>query len=130
MQYSGAMRIVLTLIFLLIAVLPLQAANSTRNFGGVGIDGIPRADGQIVVRQLVTGGPAQQAGVQINDIITHIDGKPTRGSDFKQMVDFRLRGKAGTKVAITVHRPGETRPRKLILVRRQLVLSTPEGITR
>lgn len=122
MQYSGAMRIGLILIFLLFSVLPLQAANSARNFGGVGIDGVPSGDGEIVVRQLVIGGPAQQAGIQIGDIITHIDGKATKGSNFKQLVDYRLRGKAGTRVAISVRRPGEAKPRKLTLTRRQLVL--------
>jgi C-terminal processing protease CtpA/Prc len=104
-------------------LLPLTsafAANSSKNFGGAGIDGIPRADGQIVVRQLVTGGPAHLAGVKVGDIITHVDGKPTRGSDFKQMVEYRLRGRAGTKVLITIRRPGEAKPRSFSMTRRQL----------
>ena len=49
---------------ILIALLPLTpsfAANDARNFGGVGIDGLPQADGEIVVRQLVAGGPAHLA---------------------------------------------------------------------
>jgi C-terminal processing protease CtpA/Prc len=113
-------------LFLLLLTAPLaSAANSEKNFGGVGIDGLPRADGEIVIRQLVAGGPAAQSGIRIGDIITHIDGKPTRGSDFRKMVDYRLRGRAGTPVALTIHRPGEDRPRKLVLIRRQLVLSPP-----
>ena len=102
---------------------PSLAANSDRNFGGVGIDGVPWADGRIVVRQLVAGGPAQQAGVKVGDVITHIDGKPTRGSDFKQMVEHRLRGVAGTPVTIRVHRPGESGSRSFTLIRRQLVIA-------
>ena len=74
------------------------AANSAGNFGGVGIDGAPLADGQIVVRQLVAGGPAHLSGIRAGDVITHIDGKQTRGSDFKRMVETRLRGRAGTRV--------------------------------
>src|SRR5512138_1596434 len=104
---------------LFIALLILQilisagahAAPSSKNFGGVGIDGVPWADGQIVVRQLVAGGPAHQAGIKVGDVITHIDGKPTKGNDFKQMVDYRLRGRAGTPVTLKIHRPGETKPR-------------------
>lgn len=99
-----------------------HAATSSKNFGGVGIDGVPWADGQIVVRQLVAGGPAHQAGVRIGDIITHIDGKPTKGNDFKQLVDFRLRGQAGTPVTLKIHRPGETKIRTFTLIRRQLVI--------
>jgi C-terminal processing protease CtpA/Prc len=97
-------------------------ADDLRKFGGVGIDGAPWADGRIVVKQIVTGGPAHLAGIQAGDIITHIDGKPTMGSDFRQMVDYRLRGKAGTKVQINILRPGEKKPRIFILTRRQLIV--------
>lgn len=115
----------ISFIALLIALLPLStplAANSAKNFGGIGIDGLPHADGQIVVRQLVTGGPAHLAGIKPGDIITHVDGKPTRGSDFKQMVEYRLRGRAGTRVLVTVHRPGEVKLRNFTLTRKQLVI--------
>ena len=101
---------------------PAGAANSGRNFGGVGIDGAPQADGQIVVRQLVAGGPAQAAGIRPGDIITHIDGAPTKGSVFEKMVNYRLRGRAGTKVRLNVQKPGETKPRVVILTRRQLLV--------
>jgi C-terminal processing protease CtpA/Prc len=98
------------------------AANSATNFGGVGIDGVPWADGRIVVKQLVAGGPAHQAGVKLGDVITHIDGKPTEGSDFRDMVEHRLRGRAGTPVTLKIRRPGEARIRTFHLVRRQLVI--------
>ncbi len=111
----------LALILILLPLAPAGAANSASNFGGVGIDGIPRADGQIEVRQLVTGGPAHLAGIKIGDVITRIDGKPTLGSDFKDMVEHRLRGRAGTKVLLTISRPGEEKPLHFTLIRRQLV---------
>lgn len=98
------------------------AANSSRNFGGIGIDGAPWADGRIVVKQLVAGGPAHLAGVKVGDIITQIDGKETAGSDFRDMVDHRLRGRAGTAVTIKLRRPGETKALTFKLIRRQLVL--------
>ncbi|WP_223913102.1 S41 family peptidase [Geobacter sp. AOG1] len=113
-------------LFLVLTLLtPALAGNSAGNFGGVGIDGAPWTDGQIVVRQLVTGGPAHLAGIKIGDIITHIDGKPTKGSNFSQMVNYRLRGQAGTKVALRVRRPGMSKPLAFELIRRQLVL--PKG---
>jgi C-terminal processing protease CtpA/Prc len=115
------MKLMVTLILLLMAA-PATAANSSRNFGGVGIDGAPAEDGRIIVRQLVTGGPAALAGVQVGDIITHIDGKPTAGSDFRKMVEYRLRGRAGTAVTIVVRRQGSTKPDTFHLVRRQLVI--------
>lgn len=97
-------------------------ANSASNFGGVGIDGAPMADGRIVVRQLVNGGPAHLAGMRVGDVITHIDGHPTAGSDFNAMVATRLRGRAGTPVRIKVIRAGNPRPLNFLLKRRQMVL--------
>ena len=115
--------LLLTFIALLFLFSSGWAANSASNFGGVGIDGAPMADGQIVVKQLVTGGPAHLAGIRVGDIITHIDSKQTKGSDFKDLVEHRLRGRAGTKVLITIHRPGEEKPLHFTLVRKQLIIS-------
>jgi len=113
---------IIATLLILQTVSAVNAAPLAKNFGGVGIDGAPWADGRIVVRQLVAGGPAQLAGVKVGDVITHIDGKATEGSDFKQMVEYRLRGKAGTPVTIKVHRPGELKSYTFNLVRRQLII--------
>ena len=113
-------KFILMTCLLLLPLFPAFAANSASDFGGVGIDGVPLPDGRIAVRQLVVGGPAHLAGILNGDIITHIDGKPTRGSEFAQIVNRRLRGRAGTKVLITIQRPGETAPRHFTLIRRQL----------
>lgn len=69
-----------------------HATSSAKYFGGVGINGTPWAEGGIVVKQLVSGEPAQQADIQFGDIITHIDGNPTERSDFRHMVGHRLGG--------------------------------------
>jgi C-terminal processing protease CtpA/Prc len=115
-------KLLLLLLPLFFLAGPGWGANSAKEFGGVGIDGVPRADGSIVVRQLVLGGPAQLAGVKAGDVITRIDGKATLGSDFKDMVEHRLRGRAGTEVSIQVRRSGSAKPLTFKLVRRQLAL--------
>jgi len=102
--------------FLLYALLLAASA-----YGG--IDGVPRADGSIMVRQLVLGGPAHLAGVQAGDVITQIDGTPTIGNDFKFLVERRLRGRAGTTVLLKVRRPGNPKTLSFKLVRRQLKVS-------
>lgn len=112
------------LFILLISVLllagPGWGAEPPGGFGGVGIDGVPRADGTIVVKQLVLGGPAHLAGVKAGDIITQIDGTATEGKDFKFLVERRLRGRAGTPVLLKVKRPGNPKPLVFKMVRRQL----------
>lgn len=104
---------------------PASAETPSPVFGGVGIDGAPRADGSIVVKQLVLGGPAHLAGMRAGDIITRIDGVPTLGSNFKEMVEHRLRGRAGTEVLLRVSRPGTPKPMTLKLTRRQLAIAAP-----
>ncbi|GAW69016.1 signal protein PDZ [Geoanaerobacter pelophilus] len=107
-------------VLLLCLFLMAPAAFGKEAFGGVGIDGVPRADGTIVVRQLVAGGPAHLAGIKAGDVITQVDGTPTQGSDFKFIVERRLRGRAGTPVLILVRRPGNPKTLSFNLVRRQL----------
>lgn len=108
------------LLLWLALALPCFGANSPRNFGGVGIDGVPWADGSIVVKQLVAGGPAHLAGIRPGDIVTHIDGKATKGSNFNEMVHYRLRGLDGTKVTLRIRRPGSAAPLTFTLTRRQM----------
>jgi C-terminal processing protease CtpA/Prc len=116
------LRILILTSLLVVLAATARAGNSSRNFGGVGIDGVPLADGRIEVRQLVAGGPAHLAGVKLGDIITSIDSKQTQGSDFKDIVEHRLRGRAGTKVLIIIQRPGREKPLRFNLVRKQLVV--------
>jgi len=126
MWYKTSMKMllaILSLVFLL-AVPPLEA-NSETNFGGIGIDGIPLPDAQIRIGQLVNGGPAQVAGLRVGDIITHIDGKATRGSDFRTMVNKRLRGIAGSQVVLKIKRVGEEKLLTFTLIRRQIVVTPP-----
>jgi C-terminal processing protease CtpA/Prc len=118
------MKTLLTLLIALLLTGPVWAAKSTVSFAGVGIDGIPRADGSIVVKQLVQGGPAQLAGIQAGDIIIKIDGTSTLGSDFKDVVEHRLRGRAGTQVEIKLRRPGNPKVLSFKLVRRQMTVSS------
>ena len=120
--FTVNLRILIITSLLVTLAVTARAGNSSRNFGGVGIDGVPLADGRIEVRQLVAGGPAHLAGIKPGDIITSIDSKQTQGSDFKDMVDHRLRGRAGTKVLIIVQRPGQENPLRFNLVRKQLVI--------
>ena len=116
------MRQLVSVIIILVLLLPATVGGASQpRFGGIGIDGVPRPDGQIEVRQLVAGGPAHRAGVRVGDIITRIDGKATKGSTFQEMVNRRLRGRAGTKVRLVISRPGNPKPLRLTLTRRELV---------
>lgn len=106
----------------LLFLLALPPSSEGAAFGGVGIDGVPRGDGTIAVRQLVAGGPAHLAGMKVGDVIVQVDGTPTAGADFKFIVDRRLRGRAGTPVLILVRRPGNPKTLSFKMIRRQLTV--------
>jgi C-terminal processing protease CtpA/Prc len=112
------------ILFLIFLILPLSSAfagTAVSKFGGIGIDGVPQANGEILVRQLVVGGPADQAGIRIGDKITHIDGRPVKDGNFQQLVKRQLRGRAGTKVHLTIRRPGQIKLLSVVVTRRELI---------
>ena len=65
------------------------------------------------------GSPAQKAGLQTADTIRAIDGKPTR--DMSVFEGSRLlRGKAGSKVTLTVFRGNAAEPHDVVLIREKI----------
>ncbi len=78
-------------------------------YGGTGITlGAAKGD-QLSVTKLDPHSPAQQAGVQVGDVIETIDGKSATG--LQQIdLDTLLWGMPGTSVALTVTRAGAAQP--------------------
>jgi len=75
-----------------------------KRIGGIGVMIEPdAASGCVRVTYVLPSTPAERAGMQVNDIITTIDGTPTKGLSV-DTVSGRLRGKPGTVVAVTVER--------------------------
>lgn len=90
------------------------------SFAGTGI--VIQADPQtklIDVSNVVPDGPADKAGVQQDDVITAIDGTPTKGLSLEQ-ASGRLRGKAGTQVQLTIERDGKPLPAPLAITRAEI----------
>lgn len=74
-------------------------------FTGIGVQ-IQLDDAmQLTVVTPLEGTPAQQAGVRKGDIIREVNGESTLGISLNQAVD-RITGEPGTKVTLSVERPG------------------------
>ncbi len=84
-------------------------------FGGVGIEVDARRD-TITVIAPIDGSPAARAGIRSGDRIVMVDGKPTRGVPLERIVRT-MRGAPGTKVRLTVQRPGRDLPLEFDLTR-------------
>jgi len=83
--------------------------NFNASFEGIGIayELIPRDDGEnvLAVLNVLPGGPSEEAGLQSGDKIIAVNGKTAIGYTDAQ-VKQNLKGPRGSKVVITVQRPG------------------------
>jgi carboxyl-terminal processing protease len=75
-------------------------------FGGIGVEIILTARRPLVTRVLPAA-PAEQAGVQVGDVVVAIDGRPTLDLGLED-VQGLMRGEIGTKVVLTVKRAGKS----------------------
>ena len=87
------------------------------NFEGVGITFSINND-TINVGEVIVGGPAEKVGLQMGDKIIAIDHQSATGDSVNNTyVTKHLRGKKGTKVDLTVVRPGYGKPLEFTVVR-------------
>lgn len=73
-------------------------------FGGLGIE-VTMENNLIKVISPIDDTPAAKAGLQPNDLITHLDTKPVTELTLNEAVD-KMRGTPGTKIVLTVRRGG------------------------
>ncbi|HJU90590.1 MAG TPA: S41 family peptidase [Gemmatimonadaceae bacterium] len=89
--------------------------STTGTYGGIGIQ-IDVRDGWIVVVTPLPGTPAEKAGIQFGDRVIAIDGKSTRGWT-QEEASKALRGKKGSRLTLTIERPGVTEQLPFVLQR-------------
>ena len=78
------------------------------NYSGLGLS-VVMEDGAVKVVSPMRGSPAETAGVKAGDYITHLDGKLIYGGDLDDAVS-QMRGESGTKIRLTLFRPGRDTP--------------------
>ena len=78
------------------------------NYSGLGLS-VAMDDGAVKVISPMRGSPAESAGVKAGDYITHLDGKLIYGGELDDAV-AQMRGEAGTKIRLTLFRPGRDAP--------------------
>ncbi len=84
-------------------------------FGGLGIE-VTMEDGFVKVIAPIYDTPAEKAGLQPGDFITHIDGTAIRGMTLNDAVEM-MRGKVNTDILLTIIRKGEQAPFDVTLTR-------------
>jgi carboxyl-terminal processing protease len=84
-------------------------------FGGLGIE-VTMENGVIKVVSPIDDTPAYKAGVQANDLITHLDNESIMGLTLEQAVE-KMRGQVNTPIMLTIIRKGKEDPFDLKVVR-------------
>ncbi|WP_040346990.1 S41 family peptidase [Neobacillus bataviensis] len=95
------------------------------SFEGIGAE-IQEKDGHIIIVSPIKGSPAEKAGLKPNDIVVTVNGKSIQGMNSTQAVTL-IRGKKGTKVELTIQRPGTDAPMTVPIVRDTIPIETVYG---
>ncbi|MDP4162541.1 MAG: S41 family peptidase [Bacillota bacterium] len=95
------------------------------SFEGIGAE-IQEKDGHIVIVSPIKGSPAEKAGLKPNDVVLSVNGKSVQGMSSSNAV-MLIRGKKGTKVELTIQRPGAEGTTKVPIVRDEIPIQTVYG---
>ena len=96
-------------------------------FGGLGIE-VTQEDGFVKVVSPIDGTPADEAGIEAGDFITHVDGESILGLTLDAAVEL-MRGPVGSEIVITVVREGETEPFDVSIIRDTIKLTAVRSRT-
>ncbi|MBW8784659.1 MAG: S41 family peptidase [Novosphingobium sp.] len=78
------------------------------SYSGLGLS-VVMDDNAVKVVSPMRGSPAEKVGLKAGDYITHLDGKLIYGGNLDDAV-AQMRGEAGTKIRLTIFRPGRDEP--------------------
>jgi carboxyl-terminal processing protease len=104
---------------------PVWALEET---GGVGMtvgqlfdDGTQDHKGYVVVLDVFKDGPAQVGGVEPGDIVTHINGRATKGRELKEILQKEIRGAEGGEVNLKIWRYSQKKRLEIKLTRTPMI---------
>jgi carboxyl-terminal processing protease len=97
----------------------------TNEFTGIGIE-ISKPKGLLTVASLLPDTPAYKSGLDAGDIIQAVDGLKTKDMTLSCAV-HKITGPKGTKVTLTIERPGEEKTKDITIVRDRIVVPTIRG---
>jgi carboxyl-terminal processing protease len=90
-------------------------------FGGLGIE-VTQEEGFVKVVSPIDGTPADDAGLEAGDFITHVNGESVLGLTLDEAVEM-MRGPVGSEIIITIVREGNPEPFDVSLIRDTIKLT-------
>ena len=98
--------------------LQLEQADLEGTFQGIGTE-VTQGDSGFIVTAALPGSPAEKAGIRAGDQILEVDGEPTAGLTFLDLISS-IRGPKGTTVRLLILHQGETIPVAVDVVREEI----------
>jgi carboxyl-terminal processing protease len=97
----------------------------TNEFTGIGIE-ISKQKGLLTVASLLPDTPAYKSGLDAEDVIEAVDGVKTKDMSLGCAVR-KITGPKGTKVTLTIRRPGEEKTKEITITRDRIIVPTIRG---
>ena len=94
-------------------------------FSGLGLE-VGLEDGFITIIAPIDGSPAAAADLRSGDVILKLDNAPVQGMGLNEAIE-KMRGSKGSKIELTIGRPGESQPFTVTLVRDTIKMASVRG---
>lgn len=110
---------------------PADIARITRerlegSFEGIGAFVDLSEEGYLLIVRPIEGQPADRAGLESDDLITHVDGEPVQGKSLEEIITL-VKGPQGTVVMLTVVRESSDDPFDVTIVRELIEIPIVES---
>jgi len=96
--------------------------NTSGEFTGLGLE-VGMEDGYVKIISPIDGSPAAEAGLQSGDMILKLGNVPVKGMTLNEAIDI-MRGPKGSKIKLSIGRPGESQPFEVTLVRNTIKVAS------
>lgn len=100
--------------------------DASGTFQGIGAFVHMREDGKLEIVSPIEGSPAEAVGLQSGDRIIAVDGQSIVGYSLYEAIAL-IRGPAGTRVTLTIERPGEDAPFDVTVTRARIEIPLVES---
>jgi carboxyl-terminal processing protease len=96
--------------------------STSGEFTGLGLE-VGMEDGYVTIISPIDGSPAAEAGLRSGDVILKLGNAPVKGMSLNEAIDI-MRGPKGSKIELSIGRPGETQPFEVTLVRNTIKVAS------
>ncbi|MBQ9984167.1 MAG: S41 family peptidase [Lachnospiraceae bacterium] len=99
--------------------------DSEGEYVGIGVQVSQNIDTNVITVTKVFDGPAKEAGIYAEDVITEVNGEDISTQDIDSVVD-KIKGEEGTEVTVTIYRASDGKEHEFTMPRRKVENPTVE----